>query len=204
MRYRTILADPAWTYNDLLPLNDVQPLRGAADHYKTMSLEEICALGSNGQFKLGGPNYGYEADEDSFLWLWTTNPHLLDGSAMKVCIAWGFKPKQLVTWVKGRLTLSKSYQPSLVLRTGMGHYTRGCTEHMILATRGRPKVYVKDQGVNNVVLQDEDTLIFAQRGVHSKKPEEAYHLIERVCPGPYLELFARQSRENWTSWGDQL
>lgn len=38
---------------------------------------------------------------------------------------------------------------------------------------------------------------------HSHKPEEQYALIERVSPGPYLELFARRrplSDSDWSVW----
>ena len=38
----------------------------------------------------------------------------------------------------------------------------------------------------------------------SRKPDEVYSRIERYCcAGPRLELFARESRANWTSWGDE-
>jgi hypothetical protein len=38
---------------------------------------------------------------------------------------------------------------------------------------------------------------------HSRKPDEAYALIESCSPGPYLELFARGSRDGWISWGNE-
>jgi N6-adenosine-specific RNA methylase IME4 len=38
---------------------------------------------------------------------------------------------------------------------------------------------------------------------HSRKPDEQYAIIESCSPGPYLELFARALRENWSVWGDQ-
>jgi hypothetical protein len=39
---------------------------------------------------------------------------------------------------------------------------------------------------------------------HSKKPEEVARRIERLYPGPYLELFARgEARPNWTVWGNE-
>ena len=38
---------------------------------------------------------------------------------------------------------------------------------------------------------------------HSRKPDELYHRIERYFggEGPFLELFARQYRPGWTTWG---
>ncbi len=38
---------------------------------------------------------------------------------------------------------------------------------------------------------------------HSRKPDEAYDLIEACSPGPYLELFARFSRPGWQQWGNE-
>jgi N6-adenosine-specific RNA methylase IME4 len=38
---------------------------------------------------------------------------------------------------------------------------------------------------------------------HSRKPDEQYEIIEACSPAPYLELFARGTREGWTAWGDQ-
>jgi hypothetical protein len=28
--------------------------------------------------------------------------------------------------------------------------------------------------------------------------------MERLYPGPFLELFARKPREGWTVWGDEI
>ena len=39
---------------------------------------------------------------------------------------------------------------------------------------------------------------------HSHKPEEFYDIVERVSPGPYLELFARRRRHGWTAWGNEI
>lgn len=47
-------------------------------------------------------------------------------------------------------------------------------------------------------------IIRSQKREHSKKPEELYDIIEACSPGPYLELFARGSRENWNQWGNEV
>jgi N6-adenosine-specific RNA methylase IME4 len=47
-------------------------------------------------------------------------------------------------------------------------------------------------------------LIVAPRREHSRKPDEQYERIERLVAGPYLELFARQSRPGWDSWGNEV
>jgi N6-adenosine-specific RNA methylase IME4 len=68
--------------------------RSAQSQYQTMTVEDICALGSHGTVA------GFETAGDSVLFLWCTNPILIDGTAAKVARAWGFKPAQLITWVK--------------------------------------------------------------------------------------------------------
>jgi N6-adenosine-specific RNA methylase IME4 len=38
----------------------------------------------------------------------------------------------------------------------------------------------------------------------SRKPDEAYELIEAMYPElPKIELFARSARKGWTVWGNQ-
>jgi N6-adenosine-specific RNA methylase IME4 len=86
--------------------------------------------------------------------------------------------------------------PKLVLNVGMGRYTRGCTEQLMLATRGRCTPLVKAKNIPNVIV--------APRREHSEKPEESYRLIEAVAPGPYLELFARRKRSGWSCHGNEI
>ena len=53
----------------------------------------------------------------------------------------------------------------------------------------------RDAGVHEIIV--------TPRREHSPKPDELYHRIERYVggEGPFLELFARQSRPGWTTWG---
>lgn len=195
--YTTILADPGWQYQDKLTMSDTA--RGADDHYHTMSVHEICGLWSRDTQQLAG----HAIAKDAFLWLWVTNPFILSGVGMTVCRAWGFAPKQIITWIKGRLAITDG-SPQLICRTGLGHYTRGVTEHLILGTRGHPKSLVLNHGESNFVVASEETVFVAPPTAHSEKPIAVYEKIERVCPGPYLELFARRRRDGWQSWGDEL
>jgi len=169
-RFSVIVADPSWKYDDQLDGSDA--IRGGVD-YPPMELEEICAM------KVGETL----AAPDCALWLWTTNAHLIDGSATRVVREWGFEPKGLLTWTKDRW--------------GGGHYLRGQTEHVILAIRGRPMV----QGENT------STFFPAKRAAHSEKPAEAYVIFETVTPAPAgsrLDLFACKTRKGWTSSGAEL
>lgn len=120
-------------------------------------------------------------EDDAHLWLWVTNATLRDG--YDVAEAWGFTVRSPLTWVKFRL--------------GLGNYLRNSTEHLLFATRGKAPVQYRAQ----------PTWINAPVTDHSHKPEEQYALIERVSPGPYLELFARRrplSKSDWSVWGNQI
>ena len=114
------------------------------------------------------------AAEDAILWLWTTNTHLPD--AFDVVREWGFQYKVLLTWVKNRL--------------GTGHWLRGRTEHCLMAVKGHPVINLTNQS----------TVIHAPVRDHSQKPDEFYRLVETLCPGRKIELFARESRDGWDTW----
>jgi N6-adenosine-specific RNA methylase IME4 len=115
---------------------------------------------------------------DCVLWLWTTNAFMR--AAFTVLDAWGFQEKTILTWDKEKL--------------GVGHWLRNVTEHCILAVRGRPVVELGSQ----------PTIIREPRREHSRKPEAFYRLVEGLCPGNKLEVFARESRPGWTAWGAEL
>jgi N6-adenosine-specific RNA methylase IME4 len=119
------------------------------------------------------------AEDDAHLWLWTTNA--LMEEAHRVVRAWGFKPATILTWCK----------PG----PGVGNYLRNNTEHAILATRGQP-LTPRDKPLSSWYEWS--------RARHSEKPEAFYALVEQVSPGPYLELFARRPRENWSCWGNEV
>ena len=76
----------------------------------------------------------------------------------------------------------------------MGYWTRANSEVCLLATKGNPK------RINADVRQ----VIQAPLREHSRKPECIYERIERLVDGPYLELFARNRRDGWTSWGNEV
>lgn len=78
--------------------------------------------------------------------------------------------------------------------TGLGYWTRANCEQCILGTIGNPKRISKDV----------KRLIIDKRREHSRKPEQTYDRIEKLVEGPYLELFARKTKANWDSWGDQV
>jgi N6-adenosine-specific RNA methylase IME4/ParB-like chromosome segregation protein Spo0J len=120
---------------------------------------------------------GNLADVDCHLYMWITNRSLPKGFAL--LDAWGFRYVTCLTWCK----------PSF----GMGNYFRGQTEHVLFGVKGSQMLKRRDVG----------TCFHAPRGPggHSSKPVEFYSLVESCSPGPYLEMFARSGRPDWTAWG---
>lgn len=198
--YPCILADPPWSYDGKVPSRG-KP--NAFNRYSVMITDDICGMihvEAGGEWAIAG----YGVADTAILWLWVTNPFLVNGDGPRVCRAWGFEPKQLITWVKGRLEVvypadveSEDPTAKLVLNIGMGRPTRNCTEHIIVATRGKVSSLITDKGVANMFL--------SSRGEHSVKPDLVYEIIERIQgEGPRLELFSRRRRPGWDSMGNQL
>tara|TARA_Y100000034_G_scaffold80282_1_gene96328 strand:+ start:161 stop:577 length:417 start_codon:yes stop_codon:yes gene_type:complete len=131
------------------------------------------------------------ATESCALFMWVSDPMLKE--AMILINAWGFTYKTVAfTWVKTRS--DELFYDEASSGMGMGYWTRSNPEMCLLATRGRP------QRIEKGVRQ----LIIAPRREHSRKPDEVYGLIERLVPGPYLEIFARHMHPGWDSFGQEL
>ncbi len=180
-RFAVILADPAWSFKNWSdkgknrnPDGMVRQKGLAERHYKTMSLADIKAL-----------PVADIAAKDSVLILWVIDCMIPE--ALDIGTAWGFRFKTTCsTWVKRK--------PSGREHIGLGYWGRGSTEQSFLFTRGKPRRL--SAGVRK--------LIEAPVREHSRKPDEQYERIEALLPGPYCELWARQRREGWCAWGDQL
>lgn len=117
--------------------------------------------------------------DDAHLHLWTTNGFLFD--CPRIFDAWGFEFRSSFVWVKPQM--------------GIGNYWRNSHEFLLTAIRGDAKRF-NDKSLKSWLECD--------RGVHSAKPEQVRHFIERASPGPYLEMFARSGSPNWTVWGNQI
>mgnify|MGYP001566717098 CR=1 FL=1 len=115
------------------------------------------------------------ANPDCILWLWTTNAFMRE--ALGCLDAWGFEQKTILTWVKDRM--------------GTGDWLRGQTEHCLMAVRGKPMV----------TLTNQTTALHAPLREHSRKPDEFFALVDALCPGTKLEMFAREPRNGWQAWG---
>ena len=120
-------------------------------------------------------------EDDAVLFLWATSPFLED--SFKIVNAWGFNYKTSFVWDK--------------IKHNLGHYNSVRHELLLICTRGSCTP-------DNLKLFDSVQSI-EKSNIHSQKPKEFYSIIETLYThGKKIELFARQKRENWDSYGNEL
>jgi N6-adenosine-specific RNA methylase IME4 len=178
-RYRTIVADPPWKYNEGWGIGSAasQAGRRAARTgttfddrrrrqmpYASMTVAEIKAI-----------PIAALAEDDAHLYLWTTNRYLR--YSYDVAEAWGFRYSQLLVWAK------------TPMGKGPGGTWAQNTEYVLFCRRGSLKS-----------LQRFDSCWFNWKrmgNAHSRKPDAFLDMVEQASPGPYAELFARRARFGW-------
>ena len=122
------------------------------------------------------------------LYLWVPNALLPEG--LSVLAAWGFAYKSNLVWYKVR----RDGGPD---RRGVGFYFRNVTELLLFGVRGAgARTLAPGRTMPN--------LFETRKREHSRKPDEAYGIVEACSPPDYLELFARHPRPGWAQWGDEL
>ena len=176
-KYKTIIADPPWKYQEI----GIKHKHGQAKYqYPTMSYKDIAEL-----------NIKDVVHKDCVLLMWCTWPKLEEG--LFVLNKWGFIYKSAFPWIKIK-DLSRDLWGKLTVRVqwGIGSWSRGCSEVMLIGKRGNAKCPEYDF-----------CGILSPNVVHSRKPKHIYDYAESF-EGPYLELFARQEREGWDSFGNEI
>jgi N6-adenosine-specific RNA methylase IME4 len=183
VKYNTIVVDPPWPQPDSGART--QSMNGnwrgkwlgyvSEIPYQTMNMDDIKAL----------PISDY-ADKDAHLYLWTTNRFL--SQSFDVAAAWGFRFSTLLTWAKAPMGI------------GLGGAFTITTEFCLFCRRGslKPKERLDSTWFNWRRPYNENGA-----PSHSQKPEAFIDLVERVSPGPYLEMFARRQRLGWGTWGNE-
>lgn len=174
-RFGTILADPPWRFANRT--GKIAPEYLSRSRYSTMTLDDIKRL----------PIEEIAADT-AHLYLWIPNALLHQG--LDVMRHWGFEYKTNIIWYKIR----KDGGPD---RRGVGFYFRNVTEIILFGIRGK-NARTLDLG------RSQENIILSRKREHSRKPDEQYDLIEGCSPGPYVELFARNERDGWVAWGNEV
>jgi N6-adenosine-specific RNA methylase IME4 len=173
-KFSTIVANPPWQF--INRTGKIAPEHGRLARYPTLKVDEIAGLPVE---RIATPT--------AHLYLWCPNALLPDGLA--VMKAWGFAYKSNIVWHKVRKDGGSDGR-------GVGFYFRNVTELMLFGVRGK-NARALAPGRRQV------NLLATRKREHSRKPDEQYAVIEACSPGPYLELFARGTRKDWASWGNQ-
>jgi len=186
-RYSVIYADPAWEQKagrdlsggykkvDGKQVFNCVSIKSENLPYKTMTVEEIANLDVKSII-----------EKDAVLFLWVTNKYLFE--AKKVIDAWGFKYSTTITWSK---------KP---FGGGMGGTFRVSHETLLFCTRGKVNAKTKIKGT---VFEVKRPYVNGYP-CHSKKPDFFIEMIEQLTEGNRLELFARQNRNGWDAWGNEV
>jgi len=198
--FRVVIADPPWLYSrgGGASKPNSRPFQGGVnEQYPTMTNADICEL---------GPWVQSVTARNSVLLMWATFPKLPE--AFEVMTAWGFTHKTACPWVK-------TAPGTGTIRRGVGFWFQGAAEILLIGTRGNGKK-LKTGRTKKIGLtvgeprefwrpggSDQQTF-FAPATRHSVKHDDIHQYAEDNLVGPYLELFARRRRENWTCLGHEL
>jgi len=169
-RYGLIMADPPWQYENW---SAAGAHKNASAKYECQSLDWVKSL-----------PVGHIAAPDCVLWLWATNPLLLQ--AFEVMKAWGFQFKTAGHWSKKTARGKQAF--------GTGYILRCAGEPFLIGTTGDPKTARNVRSVIEGPVRE-----------HSRKPDEAFEAAEKLCPNVNrIELFSREEREGWDVMGNEV
>lgn len=173
-QYQLIYADPPWKFANAAKSKG--QWGGAAKHYKTMTVDELCALPVH---EIAAPN--------CLLAMWHVGA--MPEEALLVVKAWGFTLVTMKGFTWHKVTVNG------LDHFGMGTLSRGNTEDCLFAKRG------KIRRASRSVRQ----LIHALVRKHSEKPTEARErLVQLLGNVPRIELFARSRLPEWDAWGNEI
>jgi N6-adenosine-specific RNA methylase IME4 len=174
MLYKTIVADPPWPITAKMGFGG-RRARPTEVPYEFLTIEEIKALPVDEL-----------ADCACHLYLWSTRRLFREGITVQVARAWGFEPCGEIIWG--------------LRNPGMGGFNGSGHEPVLLASRGNlPWPKTMPAGV----MFWKQTYSTNHGKTHSAKPEAFLDCVQQWSPEPRLEMFARQQRLGWHSWGNE-
>ena len=124
------------------------------------------------------PLQKFISEDGCHVYLWATQKHLQD--AFKVLRVWGVKYQCLLTWVKnvGFTPFSFMYSTEFVLFGMVGNLS--------------------------LIRKGVRTDFKAKVREHSRKPDEFYDIVKRVSPEPRIDIFSREKRGGFDSYGYEV
>ena len=157
-------------------LRKCRPKQGRELDYQTAGLEEI--------FELQKPFLATAAEKHN-VFMWTIDKFLF--AAEEEMRKIGYKLHARIIWDK-----TNGIAPAFTVRYSheylLWFYMPGKILMPEEATRGKYTTVMREQATR-----------------HSKKPECAYEMLEDMFPNARkIELFARNTRPGWESWGNEV
>ncbi len=173
--YDLIYADPPWKQSKGGKKSVRKNSSGKPLDYPVCSLDEI-----KEHLRLATNSTG----ENSILFLWTIDKYLFE--AQQIAESLGYKLHARMIWDKVTGILA-------AFTVRYGH------EYLLYMYRGKLTPVAKDErGKIHTVFRERVTK-------HSKKPEIAYEIIERLYPDlKKIEMYARNTRNGWDSFGNEV
>lgn len=172
--FRAVVIDPPWRFSG--------GTRNRPQHYRRMSLAEVRAL----------PVRDLLHPEGGRVFLWITAPLL--HRIPEIATAWRLRYSSAIPWIKLWPSEAGLFVYAGSIARGTGFEVMGTAEYVAILKAGRPHS-IKGRPFSGVWIEP--------RREHSRKPPNLMEEIEARLPGPYLEVFGRQSRPGWTVWGDE-
>lgn len=173
--YGLIYADPPWKQSKGGKKSVRENSSGKPLDYPTCSLDEI-----KEHLRLATES----TTENSILFLWTIDKYLFE--AQQIAESLGYKLHARMIWDK-----VTGIPAAFTVR--YGH------EYLLYMYKGKLTPVAKDErGKIHTVFRERVTK-------HSKKPEVAYQIIERLYPDlKKIEMYARETRDGWDSFGNEI
>lgn len=174
-KYSLIYADPPWKQRKG-GRKAVRPNSSGTElDYPSCSIDEIREHIKQATFL---------AEENSILFLWTIDKYLFE--AQSIAEELGYKLHARMIWNK-----VTGIPAAFTVR--YGH------EYLLFMYKGKLRPVANEQrGKIHTVFTEK-----VQK--HSKKPVIAYEIIEKLYPDTKkLEMYARNEREGWDCWGNEL
>jgi N6-adenosine-specific RNA methylase IME4 len=195
--YKTIYVDFAWSFRDKGSRIAPDSVNASEWKYDTMNLTDI---------KQFAKIIKTLATNDAHLWFWTVKDFRKYAETLMQICGFTFKteyiwakisfPTKKVKVLKGKEVTKMEVITGIRRQIGMGHYNRMMHEYLLFG--------VGETVVMPINGKKEPSVVIAKKSKHSKKPEKFYELIERNSQKPMLELFARNIRDGWDSFGNQI
>ena len=173
-KYNIIYADPPWKQTKG-GLRKVRPNQGKELDYKTISLDEIKDILKS---------FRDRGEENHTMFCWTIDKFLFEAEQMLKEL--GYKLHARMIWDK-----TNGVAPAFTVR-----YSH---EYLLYCYHGKFSPVAQEfRGKYTTVFREQATK-------HSKKPLIAYEMIENLYPDTNkIELFARNKREGWDVWGNEV